>query len=570
MNVAANKHLLLWSSVATLALLGYAAFRENVRQEWRRTQREYRDEHLSEEARADFRVQLRQVVAPAMKATDRCVTCHIGMAPGESPIEGDHLFDKHPNVAHDPAEFGCTVCHGGQGRATERAAAHGDVHHWPEPMIPARYADAGCGSCHTHLAVPRLDLLRAGASLVERYDCLACHKLDGRGGTLRPGGAGGMEGPDLSRSGAIAYDKDWYANHLARLANDSRDGAAETWRRSFGPIPDDDREAIAALLASRAGAPQLVESKAVFHSLGCRGCHKVAGVGGDDGPDLTRVGERDPGQLDFTHVHGEKTLANWLTEHFAAPARVVPGSLMPELGLSTKEIDALTGYMLSLRRSKTNEAPWPNDRMRSERFGEREFATDGATLYGTFCAACHGPRGEGTRFAGAPPFPAIANPDFLDIASNEFIANTVRHGRPGRRMPAWGEGEGGLRPDEIERVVQFVRALGGGVAPALAADADAAAPDRWVRGDAAIGRAQYAVSCAPCHGDKGEGKEGPALNNRVLLESASDTYLVETIRRGRRGTSMPGFERGSSVYSALSSSDIESIVAFIREWEVKP
>ncbi len=50
------------------------------------------------------------------------------------------------------------------------------------------------------------------------------------------------------------------------------------------------------------------------------------------------------------------------------------------------------------------------DRVRAEKLSEREFATDGATLYGTFCAACHGQGGEGMRYPGMAPFPAIGNP----------------------------------------------------------------------------------------------------------------------------------------------------------------
>ena len=115
-------------------------------------------------------------------------------------------------------------------------------------------------------------------------------------------------------------------------------------------------------------------------------------MGGDDGPDLTAEGNKDPGQLNFAQIGGERTLANWLEEHFRAPASVVPGSHMPELGLTEQQIDQLTFYMLSLRGRNLQEALWPKDRIRAERFGEREFATDGATLYGTFCAACHGAR----------------------------------------------------------------------------------------------------------------------------------------------------------------------------------
>jgi mono/diheme cytochrome c family protein len=546
----ANKYLLLLSSLGALALLFAAAVQENVFKDWRRIQ------GSAKSAAGETEVHLRQIVVPALHVTDRCTSCHLGMAPGEQGLTGAPILASHPNVVHDPANFGCTVCHAGQGRATETADAHGQVEYWPQPMIPKAFAHAGCGSCHTHLQVPNLVQLRRGRSLFEQYDCLACHRLDSRGGTLRPGGLG-MEGPDLSRVGAAGYQADWYQDHLARRAK----AEGGPWKASFGAIPKEERQALAVFLSTRVGAPGLTEAKALFHSLGCRGCHRVGGVGGDDGPDLTRVGEVDPGRRDFTHIPGDKTVANWLAEHFRAPATLAPGSKMPALGLSEGEIRLLTLYMLSLRRSDVPEAFWPKDRIRAERFGEREFAADGATLYGTFCAACHGTSGEGRRYAGMPPFPAIGNPDFLALASDGFVTATVRGGRPGRRMPAWGEKEGGLRPGEIVQVVSYVRRLGG-VTPE---------PDRksrrWVQGDAKEGVRLFTAYCASCHGPRGEGGEGPALNNKVLLGNATDTYLTETIRRGRRGTAMEGFANPSTVRPALAGGEIESIVTYLRTWE---
>lgn len=555
------KHVLLWSSLGTLLILGWAAVEENVLAGWRRTQGAARARLPAEEAEA-FSVELRQIVVPDLAVADRCTSCHVGMAPGEKGVPGDEVLAPHPPVVHDPASFGCTVCHGGQGRATTAADAHGNVPHWPEPMLPRRYLYASCGTCHTHLAVPNAALLARGRAAFERLDCLACHRVDGRGGTLRPGGEGGLEGPDLSRVGARGWRADWHDHHLGERAR----AAKGPWRTSFAPVAAADRQAVDVYLRSRVAAPGLAEAKALFHSLGCRGCHAVGGVGGADGPDLTRVGQRDPGQLPWAGVTGPRTLETWFTEHFRAPARVVPGSLMPELGLGGEQIERLNFYLFALRRTSLGDRYHPKDRVRAEKLGEREFATDGATLYGTFCAACHGQAGEGKRYPGLAPFPAIGNPDFLEIAPDELIAETVKRGRPGRRMPAWGEGEGGLRPDEIAAVVRHVRALG----PAYRDDGK---PRRWVRGEVLEGRRLYQANCAGCHGEAGRGAEGPALANPVLLASAPDSFLVETIKRGRRGTAMLGFARPTPVRSALADGEIEAIVTYLRTFaaeEKKP
>jgi cytochrome c oxidase cbb3-type subunit 3 len=249
-------------------------------------------------------------------------------------------------------------------------------------------------------------------------------------------------------------------------------------------------------------------------------------------------------------------------EHFRAPAKVVPCSMMPELGLPEEEIDDLTFYLFSLRRSAVPEAYWPKDRIETERFGRKEFAEDGATLYQAFCSGCHGLRGEGMRYAGSPPFPAIAHRDFLAIAPESLVTQTIRLGRPGRRMPAWG---GTLDRAEIDRIAAQLGELAGGIA--REPDPRAA---RWAHGEPASGALLFAANCARCHGPEGRGGEGPALNNPVLLHNATDTYLAETIRRGRTGTAMQGFTRSTTVSRALSDKEIEDLVVHIRSWEVKP
>jgi cytochrome c oxidase cbb3-type subunit 3 len=166
------------------------------------------------------------------------------------------------------------------------------------------------------------------------------------------------------------------------------------------------------------------------------------------------------------------------------------------------------------------------------------------------------------RYPGLVAFPAIGNPDFLAVASDRFLLATVQHGRPGRRMPAWGEAEGGLRPDEMDAVVKHVRSFGAGIAAPQESE-----PRRWVAGDAPAGARLYADNCASCHGPSGEAKEGPALNNRALLQHATDRYLVESIKRGRRGTSMPPFGAPGTTHRVLSDGEIEDIVTFMRTWE---
>jgi mono/diheme cytochrome c family protein len=127
-------------------------------------------------------------------------------------------------------------------------------------------------------------------------------------------------------------------------------------------------------------------------------------------------------------------------------------------------------------------------------------------------------------------------------------------------MPAWGELTGGLKPEEIKKLVTYLRTLGAPYQPD-------GKPARWVKGDAEEGKHLFASSCSGCHGDKGQGIEGPALNNQVLLSSATDSYLVETIGKGRQGTAMQGFLLPTPARRTLNQSEIENIVTFLRTWE---
>jgi mono/diheme cytochrome c family protein len=91
-----------------------------------------------------------------------------------------------------------------------------------------------------------------------------------------------------------------------------------------------------------------------------------------------------------------------------------------------------------------------------------------------------------------------------------------------------------------------------------------------VTADAAYGKRIFESTCAGCHGANGKGGEAPALNNKVLLENATDTFLFDTISRGRRGTVMAGFANASPVRPALAPGDVEAVIAYLRSLQGNP
>jgi mono/diheme cytochrome c family protein len=110
--------------------------------------------------------------------------------------------------------------------------------------------------------------------------------------------------------------------------------AALTYQGATAPAPP--REGAAAPQETKALPAELAKGRAVYDGQGCSACHVLKGVGSAAGPDLTRVGAR----RDVT----------WLKRFVKEPSAVKPGSEMPPYGgLSEDELDALAGYLASLR-----------------------------------------------------------------------------------------------------------------------------------------------------------------------------------------------------------------------------
>jgi cytochrome c oxidase cbb3-type subunit 3 len=81
----------------------------------------------------------------------------------------------------------------------------------------------------------------------------------------------------------------------------------------------------------------------------------------------------------------------------------------------------------------------------------------GGQLFAQLCAGCHGDN----RLA-----PTLSNAVFLATASDEFLARTIRQGRPDTPMPSFQrEGAAGVTDAELRDLVAYVRSLGRKPAP---------------------------------------------------------------------------------------------------------
>ena len=456
--------LLLISGVILLVFSLLAAIRE-VSPEWKGYQSRYRElfmekaqgEFMKEKARAvDYGV--RQIYLRDLDRIDRCTSCHLGV---ENPLmEGaEKPFTRHSGdylINHSVNEFGCTVCHYGQGRATNSSEAHGIDRetYWNYPVAPLKYIESSCAQCH-----------------------------------------------DLN-------------------------------------------------MLEEEGASSVVMGERLFGEKGCRGCHKLDGVGGVLGKPLDGIGSQPVAYFPMRHVEGEKTTYTWLKEHFDDPRAVVPDSQMRVVGMTEDEADHLTTYVLTIR---VREMPRQYRRLTPE---PPEDIT-GENLYKMYCIACH-TSGEHSVYDEifGRTIPAVRNPAFLKVTDNSQLKKFIEDGRPETQMTDWKADAAGLKDSEIDRIVEY---LGQGRPDEL--------PEPFVLsiddGNVENGQELYQVRCALCHGKDGKGGHGVlgiSLTNQVV-QRADPQFLLLTVRDGRAGTPMVPFgETGLN----LSDREILDVVAYVR------
>ena len=221
-------------------LLVAAAAYGGPSQEWRSIQERYQ----ARPAGAARYVHLRQVVVPALRGRGSLRELPRRHGGRRAELARERRCRRTPDVGHDPARFGCTACHGGQGRATEKADAHGDVERWPEPMIPRRYAYAGCGICHTHLPFRTSTSSRGAARFRAATTASpATSSTDAAGRCGRGAAEVCRRAPDC-RAGGTGY--------VATARAGTSDGPRAP---AFGEIPAADRAAIECC-SIRASAPR--------------------------------------------------------------------------------------------------------------------------------------------------------------------------------------------------------------------------------------------------------------------------------------------------------------------------
>ncbi len=449
-------------SVVFVAVLAVSPIKD-LRQDWKRYKRAYvhyaQTRPDTKRLLADYRPDLDQIWIPEANVVDRCTACHQGIT--QSSLADPSVpqpFRAHPAIPHHVKEWGCVVCHRGQGPATEVAEAHETTLAWEQPLLPGRFIQASCGSCHrdTLLEAPKLN---RGRQLLAAFNCVGCHRLQD---IERPP----MLGPDLTNMGT-KVSGEWIYKWLKepRIILDSSGNVAvngyeteETPRMPKFRLNEQELRALAAYLSSLQGKPvapykfdprvvaawekrpDLAEQGEVrFRQMFCSTCHSLAVtragetklIGGDIGPELTKI--------------GSKVNPDWLVAWLRNPQAYLPQSKMPRYQWSDEDLYKVTRYLLTrltdpdlLTSVPTLETSTPAD----IQLGRRLFLEKG-------CASCHAVQGLNPQKDFGPDLSALGgkNVSQLEFGSAKIPRNMIAYIQakitdpvsvnPGARMPQY-------------------------------------------------------------------------------------------------------------------------------------
>jgi mono/diheme cytochrome c family protein len=356
-----------------------------------------------------------QIWLPELGVVDRCTTCHSALKEASLTDVKAQPFRPHPAIPHNLSEFGCVLCHRGQGAATTVEEAHRSTKSWEDPILPARYLDASCGQCHMEklTGTPQLN---QGRETLAQYGCVRCHVLKTPEGVTMTG----TDDPPSLEHIAAKTSREWIAAWLKNPQAYSTTATMPNFE-----LPDGDIRDISAFLiaqstdyaAGREAAPAVPtddgaqqRGASLYGESFCASCHatqNAAGtvVGGTMGPELTKV--------------GSKVKPEWLAQWLRDPGRYDADTKMPHYRLDEKQI----GLLMAFLGNKTD----------SDFIGNRHYdaATPAQIAYGRQlvnergCASCHEINGVKKPDNFAPELTLVGSRPLAKILFAPGVAHTL-------------------------------------------------------------------------------------------------------------------------------------------------
>jgi mono/diheme cytochrome c family protein len=544
--------------VSLLLLISLAiAPAKNYFSEWRRYQKQYltvirgRGDAVTLQRHVQSGIQ--QIWLPELGVVDRCTTCHVGLREASLADIRTQPFRRHPVIPHTMDQYGCVICHRGQGAATTVEEAHRSTLAWEQPILPARYLESSCGQCHRGppQGTPQLD---SGRDLLASYGCVHCHTIKlPDGGTVKATD----DPPPLSHI-ADKTTREWIYAWL----KDPQAYAASARMPNF-KLSDNDARDISAFLIANSKAlagdtvpvaapvaktpPEPIAGATLYGESFCASCHSVqnaAGniVGGDVGPELTRI--------------GNKVRPEWLRAWLKNPRTYDPTTGMPHYRFTDQQLTILEGFL----QSKADSDFLANVHVDPPTPEQTAHGKTLVTEYG--CASCHAISGvkkpenfapELTRIGSKPITQLIFLPGMAHTLP-DYIAAKIRQPRSfgaALKMPQFS-----LSPTQVDALTTALLSLtdrSQNLPPALTVPT---APPSTYQPAGKAGLLMADLACFSCHRINGRGGdmapdltwEGSSVQRQWLVEFLKNpnTLRPALIRR------MPKFNLAASEINELT------------------
>ena len=430
------------STLVFVAVLAISPVKDLL-QEWKRYKRQYerfaQTRPDTKRLLADFQPGIEQIWIPEMNVVDRCTTCHQGITqPSLADASVPQPFRFHPLIPHRAKEWGCVVCHRGQGPATEVAEAHETTLAWEQPILSTRYIQASCGMCH-RAEIPQTPQLNRGRQLLAEFNCIGCHRL---GGIDRPV----MLGPDLTNIGT-KVSREWLYKWLKEprtIVDNSGNVTVNGYETEEEPrmpkfsLGEPELRALSGFLSTLRAKPieaykfdprvvaawekkpDLVDQGEVrFRQMFCSTCHSLAVtragetklIGGEIGPELTKV--------------GSKVNPDWLVAWLKSPQGYLPHSEMPRYGWSDEDLYQVTHYITS----KLTDSDLLSDVPKMDSPAPAEIQKGRSLFLEKGCASCHVIEGIAPQKDFGPDLSSLGakNVSQLDFGTSTIPRNLISY-----------------------------------------------------------------------------------------------------------------------------------------------
>ncbi len=408
----------LFGVVSVIFLVSLAiAPAKNHFSEWRHYQKQYvkliRTRADAVTLQRHLQTGIQQIWLPEYSVTDRCTTCHVALREPSLSTVSTQPFRPHPPIPHSLTEFGCSTCHRGQGGATTVSEAHRSTLAWEQPLVPAKYIESSCGQCHL-ADLPGTPHLNNGRKLLAREGCVRCHAVRQPDGVVMQA----TDDPPSLQHIAQKTTREWM---FAWIKNPQAYSSTATMP-NFG-LSDDDARDISAFLVVQStpialqgangptsAAADPTAGASLYGQSFCASCHAVqnaAGnmVGGDLGPELTKV--------------GSKAKPEWLEAWLRNPAAYDADTKMPHYRFSEQQIKTLAGFL----EAKTDSDLLANVHLEGATPQQIAHGKQLVNEYG--CASCHAINGVKKPDNFAPDLSRVGSRSLAQLVFAPAVAHTL-------------------------------------------------------------------------------------------------------------------------------------------------